>query len=256
MRVGFAGAGNIAAAIARGWGGAGDGPEAMLFCDAGSGRARALAAETGGEARTDLAELGRDSDLVVLATKPAALEAASEGLGGAAGAILSVLGATPMERLREAFPGAGLLRAMPNVAVEVRRGVICHAPPEGMSEELAGEAIRLLGVLGAAVELDERLLDPATAVMGCSPAYLALVVEGLVDAGVREGLDAETAGRLVVEALAGTAELLRDRDTLSVRRSVTSPGGSTAAGLAELERGSVRADLVAAVRASVERMRA
>ena len=93
------------------------------------------------------------------------------------------------------------------------------------------------------------------AVMSCSPAYVALVAEALADAGVREGLDARLAQTLVTETLAGTAELLRDRDTLSVRRAVASPGGSTAAGLAALERGAARAAFADAVRASLERMR-
>ena len=82
MRIGFAGAGNMASAIARGWADSEGGPEAMLFCDAGSGRAAALAARTGGEAVDSLAELARASDAVILAMKPGAVETAAEMLGG------------------------------------------------------------------------------------------------------------------------------------------------------------------------------
>src|SRR5438034_8637395 len=104
MRIGFAGAGNMAAAMARGWSAGQDGPEAMLFSDAGSGRAASLAAELGGEVRAKLAELASESDLVVLAVKPGALEQAAGELEGSAPAVLSVLGATPMARLRQVFP--------------------------------------------------------------------------------------------------------------------------------------------------------
>jgi pyrroline-5-carboxylate reductase len=255
MNVGFAGAGNMAAAMARGWAAGDGGPEAMLFSDAGSGRAEALAEELGGEARANLAELGRDSDLVVLAVKPAALEPAAEALGSATTAVLSVLGATPVARLRKVFPDAPLFRAMPNLAVEVRRGLICHTPPEGASDELSREVLALLGLLGRTVELEERLLDPATAVMGCSPAYFALVAEVLADAGAREGLDEELSRELVLEALAGTAQLLETRHPASLRAAVASPGGSTEAGLEALDRGGATKAFEHAVRASMERMR-
>jgi pyrroline-5-carboxylate reductase len=245
----------MAAAMARGWAAAERRPEAMLFSDAGSGRARQLADELGGEARPGLTELAADCDLVVLAVKPGALEVAARELRNEAEAVLSVLGATPISRLRETFPEAALIRAMPNVAVEVRRGVVCYAPPDGADPELAGEVAELLGQLGLAVELEERLLDAATAVSGCTPAYVALIAEALADAGVREGLDARLSQQLVTETLAGTAALLRERDTLTIRRAVASPGGSTAAGLAALERGAARATFADAVRASLERMR-
>jgi pyrroline-5-carboxylate reductase len=92
------------------------------------------------------------------------------------------------------------------------------------------------------------------AIMSCSPAFFALVVEGLVDAGVRSGLQPADAGRMVVEAMAGTAAVLRenDFDTLALRRRVTSPGGSTARGLAALERGGVRSAFSDAVDAVVK----
>ena len=96
----------------------------------GSGRARELAERTGGDAVESLSELAQRSDAVVLAVKPAALEVAAERLGDDVEAIVSVLGATPLARLRELFGGATVVRLMPTVAVEVRRGVICHAPLE------------------------------------------------------------------------------------------------------------------------------
>lgn len=245
MVIGFCGSGNMAAAMARGLAGAVDG---MLFTDAGSGRAAELARELGGEALGSNRELAERADVVVLAVKPARLDDAATELDEA-GVVISLLGATPLDRLRGIFPHAEVIRVMPNVGVEVRKGVLCVA---GSSH--AG-ARALLERLGRVVELPDSQFDGATAVMGCSPAYLALAVEAIADAGVADGLDPDLARELVVETAVGTAELLRDHDPAAVRRAVASPGGSTEAGLEALDREGAREAFEAAVRASLERMR-
>jgi pyrroline-5-carboxylate reductase len=244
MVIGFVGSGSMAAAIARGWASEGD---TMLFSDAGSGRAQALAEELGGETAGN-AEIAERADLVVVAVKPAKLEAVAPELQ-AADEVVSILAAVPLARLREAFPQARVLRLMPNVGVEVRKGVLC------VTGEAAPEVRAKLELLGHVVELDDGDFDEATAVMGCAPAYLALAVEALADAGAAAGLDAELARELVVETTAGTAELLRIRHPADVRRAVASPGGSTEAGLEALDREGARAAFEAAVEASLERMR-
>jgi pyrroline-5-carboxylate reductase len=244
MIVGFCGSGNMAAAMARGWAGELGG---MLFSDSGSGRARALAEELGGEAVAN-EELAARSDVLVLAVKPNKLEQVAPQLG-AAGRVVSVLAATPLERLRAALPEAEVLRVMPNVGVEVRRGVLCVA---GEADE---EVRAALALLGHVVEIADGEFDEATAIMGCAPAYLALAVEALAEAGAAAGLDRELAGELVVETAAGTAELLRVRHPADVREAVASPGGSTEAGLEALDREGARAAFEAAVEASLQRMR-
>jgi pyrroline-5-carboxylate reductase len=138
---------------------------------------------------------------------------------------------------------------MPNVGVAVRRGVLCVAG------EASDEVRRQLDGLGHVVEIGDEDFDAATAVMGCAPAYLALAVEAIADAGAADGLDAELARELVVETTAGTAELLRVRHPADVRKAVASPGGSTEAGLEALDREGARAAFEAAVEASLERMR-
>lgn len=236
----------MAAAMARGWAGAAD---SMLFTDSGSGRAAELAAELGGEAVASNGELAARADLVVLAVKPAMLAEVAGELTSAK-SVVSLLGATSLESVRAAFPSAEVARVMPNVAVEVRRGVLCLA---GFARpELRG----LLELLGHVVELPDSELDAATAVMGCAPAYLALAVEAIADAGAADGLDGELARELVVETALGTAELLRIRHPADVRGAVASPGGSTEAGLEALDREGARQAFGAAVRASLERMRA
>jgi pyrroline-5-carboxylate reductase len=244
MVIGFVGSGSMAAAMARGWAGE---FERMLFSDSGSGRAQGLAGELGGEVASNV-EIAERADLVVLAVKPAALETVAPELG-AAGRVLSVLGATSLQRLSAALPEAELLRVMPNVGVEIRRGVLCVAG------EADAEVRAKLELLGHVVVLPDEDFDEATAIMGCAPAYLALAVEALADAGAAVGLDAELARELVVETTAGTAELLRVRHPADVRKAVASPGGSTEAGLEALDREGARGAFEAAVEASLERMR-
>lgn len=235
----------MAAAMARGWA---DEVERMLFTDSGSGRAKELAREVNGEAVQSNAELAEAVDVVVLAVKPAMLDEVAGELQQAK-VVISLLGATSLEKVAAAFPDAEVLRVMPNVGVEVRKGVLCVAG--GENAEVRG----LLEVLGHVVELPDEEFDAATAVMGCAPAYLALAVEAIAEAGVKDGLDEELARELVVEMTAGTAELLRIRHPADVRRAVASPGGSTEAGLEALDRGGVREAFEAAVQASLERMR-
>jgi pyrroline-5-carboxylate reductase len=245
MIVGFCGSGNMAAAMARGLRGQ---VEGMLFTDGGSGRAAELADELDGEALTSNGDLAERADVVVLAVKPAKLGVAAAELGGAK-VVLSLLGATSLETLREAFPDAAVVRVMPNVGVEVRKGVLCVAgePNAGVRGVLEG--------LGHVVDLPDSQFDAATAVMGCAPAYLALAVEAIADAGAADGLDAELARELVVETAVGTAELLRTHHPAALRKAVASPGGSTEAGLEALDREGARGAFEAAVRASLERMR-
>ena len=136
---------------------------------------------------------------------------------------------------------------MPNTPVEVRRGVIIVAAETPLADDVRA----LLERVGTVVVLPEALMGTATATTGVAPAYVALVAEAMVDAAVKHGLKADLAAELVIEVLAGSAELLRDRggDTLAMRREVTSPGGSTARGLAALEQAGMRTAFLDAMEA-------
>jgi pyrroline-5-carboxylate reductase len=237
MQVGFIGAGNMARAIARGWG------EPVLCSDAGSGRAQALAEELGGEALSSNLEVAERADLVILAHKPAQLASVAAEISAAVKAVASVLGATSVGALQTRYSEKPVFRLMPNTPVEVRRGVILYARADGVPEQLEQQVIGRFEQLGTVVVVGEGLMDAISAVTGVGPAYQALLAEAQVDAAVRHGVAAPLAGRLVAETMAGTAELLAKRgyDTLAVRREVTSPGGSTARGLAALERAGIRA---------------
>jgi pyrroline-5-carboxylate reductase len=237
MTLGYVGAGNMARALAIGFG------EPALFSDAGSGRAAALAELVGGEAVATNSELAKRADIIVLAHKPAQLATIAPELSGAE-VVLSLLGGVAVEQVASAIPGASVTRAMPNTAVAVRKGVTCVCGAEELDALLEG--------VGRVVRLPERLIDAATAVSGVAPAYVALIAEAWVDAAVGQGIPAAQAAELVSASLTGAAALLEERgmDTLGVRREVTSPGGMTARGLRVLERAGLRAafsDAAAAV---------
>jgi len=245
MRIGLVGAGNMARALARGWG------EPVLCTDAGSGRAARLVEEVGGEVVESNAELARRVDAVVLCHKPAGLDEVAGELEGFAGVVISVLGATPLEVIRGALPAATVFRAMPNLAVEVGHGVTCWCAAPDADPGATKRARALFERLGRVEELPETLMDVATGTTGVSPAYVALIAEAQIDAAVKQGLPSGRATDIVVDAIAGSAELLRARkgDTLGVRREVTSPGGTTARGLAVLERAGIRVAFVDALEA-------
>jgi pyrroline-5-carboxylate reductase len=247
MRVGLIGAGNMAGALARGWG------DPVLCSDSGSGRARALAEELGGEALDSNVEVAKRADLVVLAHKPYQLRTVAAEIAGEARAVASVLGGIKPGDLQEAYRGVPVFQLMPNTPVAVGRGVICYSPASGVDQALEAQVIALFERLGIVVTLPYELFEVAGAVMSVGPAYQALLAEAQVDAAIRHGLAAPVASQLVVETMAGTAALLaaRDYDTLGVRREVTSPSGSTARGLAALERAGIRSafnDAIDAVR--------
>jgi pyrroline-5-carboxylate reductase len=255
MRIGFAGSGSIAAAMARGWAGA-DGFEGELaFTDTGSGRAAALAEEVGGAAADGNATLAAEADLVVLAMKPSRLGEVAAEIAPSGKPVISLLAGTSLATLGEALPGLPVIRVMPNIGIEVGRGVLCCAFSEGVNARLREQANGLLGLLGLVVDIDDGLIDPATAVMACSVAYVARFCEALADGAVREGIEEATANLMVVETLAGAAELLRKYEPAALSGAVAHPGSSTEAGLKALERGAFKEVLTSALDASLEKMR-
>jgi pyrroline-5-carboxylate reductase len=258
MKLGFVGAGNMAAGLARGWAGArGEpgAPESMAFADADPDKARKLAEELGGEAREGNLSVADDSDLVVLAVKPNVLDEVAPDLVQAGTPVLSILAGTSLETLHEALPGIELIRVMPNLGAQLRQGVLCVVFPEGTDEARRGQITELLGLVGEVIELDESLIDAATAIMGCSPGYLALMAEVLVEAGVEEGLTEDQTIRMVSKAMSATGGLLELHEPGALKRAVASPGGMTEAGLNALEERRIRETLLAAVEASLERVR-
>jgi pyrroline-5-carboxylate reductase len=226
----------MARAMARGW------QRPVLCADPVAQRAQALAQETGGQAFASNAEVAQQADLVVLCHKPAQLGEVAAEIAPSAKAVASILAATGLSALKDAYPGRPVYRFIPSLPVELRQGAVVAAADEPQNTTLDREVHELFARLGSVVTVEDRLVDVAMGLMSCAPAYVALIAEAQIDAGVRHGLRADQAAGLVIQTLAGTAELLRarDYDTLAVRREVTSPGGVTARGLAALERAGLR----------------
>ncbi len=243
MEIGLIGCGNMARAMARGWG------RPVLCFDPVSERAETLVGELGGKALQSGAAVAERADLVVLCHKPVQLREVAAEVAPHARAVASILAATRLADLKSFYGDTPVYRFLPSLPAELRRGAIVQsADPDreatlGRNDTIDAQVRALFEELGTLVELDDSLVNVAMGLMSCAPAYVALVCEAQVDAGVRRGIPPAQASALVTETLAGTAELLRAReyDTLAVRREVTSPGGTTARGLDALERAGVRA---------------
>ncbi|MBM7775498.1 pyrroline-5-carboxylate reductase [Actinokineospora baliensis] len=250
-RIGLIGAGNSARALARGWG------EPVLSTDAGSGRARRLVAEVGGEVPGSNRELAERAAFVVLCHKPEQLDEVAAEIDGHARAVVSALAGVTISAMRAAYPNTPVLRVNFNLPVEVRQGMLSTPPVQPAPDDIVEEVIGRFAELGTLIHLEERLFPVASMVSGVGPAYLSLWLEAQIDSAVRHGLDRARATTLAIRAMAGTAALLErfDDDPVALRRAVTSPGGVTASGLAVLEKAGLRAAVLSAAEEVGEWMR-
>jgi pyrroline-5-carboxylate reductase len=258
MKVGFVGAGNMGGGLARGWAaarGEPGAPDEMFVADADHEKAEQLAREVGGKAIEGNLPLADRSDLVILAVKPNILDEVAPELVEAGTPVLSILAGTSLKRLHEALPGIDLIRLMPNLGAQVREAVLCVAYGKKVGQVERERVAGMLGLLGDVIELDEELIDAATAIMGCSPGYLALMAEVLLEAGVEQGLTEEQTLRMIARAMSATGRLLDVHHPTALKEAVASPGGMTEAGLNALEEREIHATLKAAVEASLERVR-
>ena len=197
------------------------------------------------------------AEAVVIAVKPTDVEAACRSLQpGSYLRVLSIAAGVTTETLeRYLAPGVAVIRAMPNTPALV--GAAASAVSAGSSASLAdlewAEAV--LSAVGLVVRLPERLLDAVTGLSGSGPAYLFLVAEALIDAGVLAGLSRDVSRELAVQTILGSARLLAEggEPPEQLRAAVTSPGGTTAAALQVLERAGIRAAFLDAVLASAAR---
>lgn len=266
LRIGLIGSGNMAAAMVAGWVRADPQMAPRLhLTDRGSGRARRLAEEVAGDhgsptVHADNRALVRATDVVVLCVKPIDIEDVLREVSDlvepsqvVASVAAGVQTATIENLLDDDVP---VLRLMPNVPVRVNAGTLVYAVGRASSEKL-GPTLEAFAMLGACVELQERLFDAATAVSGSGPAFFGLVVEAFEDAAIVAGLSADVGRELAVTTMVGTAEMLMTEglSCSDLRRMVTSPGGTAATGLAQMERGGVRGAIIDTVVAARDRAR-
>ncbi len=206
-----------------------------------------------------LGEAGERLPGAVLAVKPDQAEGACRALGvTGVTRVLSIVAGVPSARLESALGGQPVVvRAMPNTPALVGAGVtVISGGAFATSHDLAW-ADEVLSAVGSVVRLPERMLDAVTGLSGSGPAYFFLVAESLVEAGVQMGLPRDVSRTLVVETMLGSATLLKEtgRDPEALRAEVTSPAGTTAAGIRTLESRAVRSAFMEAVASATERSR-
>jgi pyrroline-5-carboxylate reductase len=194
----------------------------------------------------------------VLAVKPGDVPAAAAAVA-AAGAerLLSVAAGVTTRAIEAAAPGLRVVRAMPNTPALIGAGAAAISPGSLAGDADLAWAEEILGAVGVVVRVPEHQLDAVTGLSGSGPAYVFLVAEALTEAGVLAGLARDVAETLAFQTLLGSARLVGERgdSPAGLRAAVTSPGGTTAAGLRELERHGVRAAFLDAVMAAAERSR-
>ncbi len=201
-----------------------------------------------------------DAGLVVVAVKPGdvvdVLASCSTSLPEGA-LLLSIAAGVTIDTLETAAPDRPVVRAMPNTAALVRKGAAAISAGKLATDADLAACEQVLGAVGVVVRVPETALDAVTGLSGSGPAYVFLVAEALIEAGVLVGLPREIAISLVRQTLLGSAILLADGDETpeALRAAVTSPGGTTAAGLRELEDHGVRSAILAAVEAATRRSR-
>jgi pyrroline-5-carboxylate reductase len=208
-------------------------------------------------------EVAHDVDLAaghVVAVKPGDVDVVCAALAatGSRRPVLSIAAGVTIDRLESALsPGTPVVRAMPNTPALVGAGVAAIARGRAATDADLAWAEAILGAVGEVVRVDESQLDAVTGLSGSGPAYVFLVAEALVDGGVLAGLPRDVSSRLTAQTLLGAARLLTESDAgpEALRAAVTSPGGTTAAGLRALESAGVRSGFLDAVMAATERSR-
>lgn len=258
--VAFIGAGNMAGALIRGLIGTDTVPaDRIIASDPDRARLDAMKAELGVRTFESNADALENADVVVLATKPQVFPQVLAGLGSALrpdALVVSIAAGISTRIIERALPdGARVVRTMPNTPALVGAGATGLAGGTHATEDDLAVAEALFESVGLCVRVPEAQIDAVTGLSGSGPAYVFAMIEALRDAGAREGLSEETAQRLAAQTILGAARLLLEGDESpeTLRERVTSPGGTTRAGLDALEASGFAETLAGAVRAATRR---
>lgn len=257
-KIGFIGAGNMGGALARAVAKSG---HEIALSDAMRGKAEALAAELGNCAKAcDTAALVAECDMIFLGVKPAMLSGLAQEILPLLAArkrrvvLTSMAAGVSVATLESLFGGADqpILRIMPNTPASVGEGMILYCKNASAADADVALLLDALSHAGKLDALDEKLIDAASAVSGCGPAFVCLFLEALADGGVRCGLPRDKAMKYATQTLLGTAKLaeVTGKHPGELKDAVCSPGGTTIEGVAALEDGAFRAACINAVTAA------
>lgn len=261
MKIGFIGCGKMASALLKGLLQKGVvGAEQVWLSDSVGRAVEALSRETGAHAMDRNQEVVERSEIVVVCVKPgdalAVLEGVQTFLMGKV--VISIAAGVSLAALESAAgPMAKVIRVMPNTPAMVHCGASAYALGRLAGESEAQIVERIFGAVGTVARVSESMLDAVTGLSGSGPAYAYLIVEALADGGVLMGLPRDLALGLAAQTLAGAARMILETGDhpAVLRDAVTSPGGTTIAGVEVLEAAGVRSGIIGAVRAATERSR-
>jgi pyrroline-5-carboxylate reductase len=232
-------------------------PETILVSEPMQSRREDLQQRYGIATTSDNRVAATASEVLLLAIKPQVFESVVQALGGLEGqlVVLSILAGVPLVKLEAAFPHSPVVRAMPNTPATIGAGMTALAPGARVQPPQMQLARRLFEAVGQVVEVPESMMDAVTGLSGSGPGYIALVIEALADGGVAAGLPRAIALQLAAQTVKGTAELLQvtQMHPGALKDQVTSPGGTTIAGVATLEQAGLRSALIEAVRVAAAR---
>lgn len=259
-RLAFVGAGMMGEALARGLIESGWSPSELVLADIRAERLEELGKSLSCATTSDALEAATDATATVLAVKPEEAAAALDRIAGAFGdgGLISIVAGLTTASIEEQLSGKpSVVRAMPNSPARVNKGVTALAAGRYATDETKDLAESVFAAVGPVVWLSEDKLDAVTALSGSGPAYVFLVAEAMVDAGVALGLPRDVAETLAFATIEGSGKMLREagEPPAVLRAQVTSPGGTTAAALAVLEAMAVRAAFGEAIRAAQRRSR-
>jgi len=235
--------------------------EAILVCDRAPDRLLQLQQQYGVKTSTSNAE-AMAAEVVMLAIKPQVLDKVVAQLNEtnsvkSKSLIVSILAGVPLARLEAAFPENPVVRTMPNTPATVGAGMSAIAPGAKVTPDHLKTARNIFEAVGQVVDIPENLMDAVTGLSGSGPAFVALFIEALADGGVKAGLPRAIAAQLALQTVLGSAQLLQDSQLhpAQLKDRVTSPGGTTIAGVAALEDKGLRSAVIEAVYAAYRRSR-
>lgn len=230
----------------------------ILVSDPVVDRQNFLADRYGVQVTGNNVEAAEASELLLLAIKPQIFSQVTQQIRGSlnsSAVIVSILAGISLPQLESAFSSHAVIRAMPNTPAQVGAGVTAIARGTHVSDDQFSLAKKVLSAVGSVVEVPESMMDAVTGLSGSGPGYIALVVEALADGGVASGLPRAIAMQLAIDTVLGTAKLLKESKLHpgELKDRVTSPGGTTIAGVAMLEERGLRSALIEAVKAATAR---
>lgn len=254
MKVGFIGCGNMGGALARAVSKVLT-TEVYIY-DYNKEKSEVFAKEIGAKI-SDSISISRECDFIFLGVKPNVLPTVLEGIKGSlgGGVLVSMAAGVSLEKIKAVAGDHPTIRIMPNTPVAVGQGMISFCKNGRVNEEQEKSFLNIMSEAGRLLYIDEKLIDAATAVAGCGPAFVYMFIEALSDGGVQCGLTREQALALAAETVKGSAEMVlkSSKHPEQLKDDVCSPGGSTIVGVHALEDGAFRAAASGAVIAAYEK---